>query len=875
MKKTIKTIISLCLCFCLFTSLILPAHGADKELHITTADELIEFAENCRLDKYSQNLTVYLDNDIDLTDKDFKGIPILCGTFEGNGHTITGVNITVDGSVQGLFRYISETGCVQNLTVYGSIFPEGSCKTVGGIAGSNAGTIKNCNFTGQVSGRDTIGGFVGVNTVKGVIENCLVDGSISGIHFVGGITGENYGTVRECKNFSQINSTEKQNNVNISDISLETITGTESARTVTDIGGIAGTSGGVIRSCENYSTIGYQHMGYNIGGIAGSQKGYIVDCKNSGTIYGRKEVGGIVGQMEPISKIEYSIDTLQILKNQINNTSAIASQMSTNAQNSVSDINGQVNIIKEQSGVAHDALSQLLPNSGNEFPPDSDQILAAQNALSSSINAMQGAVEGISSSSSNAVNTFSNDIKAFTNQMNAINQTLSNASSNVGVSVTDISDKDKPNDLTGKIESSKNNGLVLGDLNVGGIVGAIAFENDLDPEDDFQINGNKSMNVSSELRAVILDCKNTATISAKKKQAGGIAGWSAMGLIKGCVNTGSIEAESGDYIGGIVGNSTGFIRENNSKCKLIGLSYVGGIAGSATIVTDCRSAVTISSGKENLGTVMGAERIDNSEIKNPYLNNYYMITNSDIGGIDGISYADIAEPLSTGDFLSLNNINDIFKESTVTFIGENGTENNIIIKPGESLNKEDIPDVPVKNGYSGEWENLSDTDTSNIYFDLIFRPKYTAYYTTIQSEKLRDNNTPILLAQGHFHDKDNFEIEICEETPILSENEAVIECWKTPELSQESDTQLRFSYPKDNNIKSAKVMVKDSNGDWCEREFTVKGSYIVFTTNPSDQAFCVIDSPNSYTPIFVICGVAAISLLTFAIIHHKKSRKKN
>ncbi len=874
MKKKIKTIISFCLSFYIFTNLILPAHGAENELHIKTAAELIEFAEKCRLDNYSKNLKIYLDNDIDLSDTDFNGIPIFCGTFEGNGHIISGVNITVEGSVQGFFRYIGETGCVQNLTVYGSFYPEGSCKKIGGLAGSNSGTIKNCNLNAHISGSDTIGGLVGINTVKGNIEKCIVDGSISGVHFVGGIAGENYGTIKECKNFAQINSTAKQNDISISDISIETITGTESARTVTDIGGIAGTSGGVIRSCENYSIIGYQHMGYNIGGIAGSQKGYISECKNSGNIYGRKEVGGIVGQMEPISKIEYSIDTLQILKKQISDTSALANQISANAQNNVSNINGQINIIKEQSGVAHDALSQLLKNNNGDFSTNPDQIIAAQNALSSSINSMQGAIDGISSASSNAVNSFSNDIKTFNNQMDTINKTLSNASSNLGVTITDISDKDTPSDFTGKIEISKNNGLVSGDINVGGIVGAISFENDLNPEDDFQISGNNSMNVKNELRAVIINCKNAATVSSKKKQAGGIVGLATMGLIKECINTGSIDGESSDYVGGIVGNSTGFIRDNNSKCELTGARYVGGIAGSATIISDCRSVVTISSGKENLGAVMGAERIENSDINNPYFNNYYMITNKDIGGIDGISYVNIAEPLSTGDFLMLHDINNIFKESTVTFIGENGTENNIIIKPGESLNQKDIPDVPYKNGYTGEWENLNNTDTSNIYFDLVFRPKYTAYYTTIQSEMVRNNNVPILLAQGHFSNKDNFKIETYEELPVLNENETVIECWKNPQLSHEIDTQLRFSYPDKNNIKSAKVMVKDINGNWIEKDFTIKGSYIVFTTSPSDQAFCIINSPSSSTSIYILCGAVTIVLLSISVIHYKKSKKE-
>ena len=63
----------------------------------------------------------------------------------------------------------------------------------------------------------------------------------------------------------------------------------------TDIGGIAGLSGGVIQSCRNEGAVGYEQIGYNIGGIAGRQSGYLDGCENSGKISGNKDVGGIVG----------------------------------------------------------------------------------------------------------------------------------------------------------------------------------------------------------------------------------------------------------------------------------------------------------------------------------------------------------------------------------------------------------------------------------------------------------------------------------------------------------------------------------------------------------------------------------------------------
>ena len=62
-----------------------------------------------------------------------------------------------------------------------------------------------------------------------------------------------------------------------------------------DAGGIAGFSDGTIGNCRNNAVVGYQHIGYGIGGTAGRQSGYIENCSNYGRIYGRKDVGGIVG----------------------------------------------------------------------------------------------------------------------------------------------------------------------------------------------------------------------------------------------------------------------------------------------------------------------------------------------------------------------------------------------------------------------------------------------------------------------------------------------------------------------------------------------------------------------------------------------------
>lgn len=162
-----KRIVSLCLAALLLLTLAVPAAAEEGEkpqqaaLKISTVSQFLTFAEKCRLDSYSAGLVVSLEKDLDLSNAEFESIPIFCGTFLGNNHTIKGLKLEKDGSVQGLFRYLTKTAVVERLTVQGEVAPEGSRSAVGGIAGENAGTIRNCSFIGAVSGGESVGGITG------------------------------------------------------------------------------------------------------------------------------------------------------------------------------------------------------------------------------------------------------------------------------------------------------------------------------------------------------------------------------------------------------------------------------------------------------------------------------------------------------------------------------------------------------------------------------------------------------------------------------------------------------------------------------------------------------------------------------------------
>ena len=355
---------------CLLCMLALPVYAEGEEteklpVSISSVDDLLQLVSDCRLDSWSADRTVDLNADLDLTGVDFAGIPTFSGTFNGNHHTIQGLSLVDDGSVTGFIRYVQEGAVIRDLTVRGRSMPTGSRTTVGGIVGSNAGTLENCRFEGVASGASVVGGIAGTNLDNGTINNCTTTGSVYGAHFIGGIVGENHGVVINCGNNSNVNTTVDQNDVDLSELTMQDLIGTENAADITDIGGIAGTSSGVVRACLNRGTVGYQHIGYNIGGIVGSQTGYVEGCVNYATVYARKEGGGIVGQMEPSSTLLFSQDTLQELAGEMDTLQTLVNRACDDASAASSDLSNQLTNLRNGVTSARNAIENLLKEAGD------------------------------------------------------------------------------------------------------------------------------------------------------------------------------------------------------------------------------------------------------------------------------------------------------------------------------------------------------------------------------------------------------------------------------------------------------------------------------------------------------------------------------
>lgn len=304
-----------------------------EEVYINNAEGLKNFSRDCWLDTWSQNKKVYLTADIDLAGENFVSIPTFGGYFDGQGHTVSGFLVHKPVSYVGLFNYTQETAVIANLKVEGTVKPTGQQMVVGGIVGDNSGILLNCVFEGVVEANDYVGGITGYNEISGVLMDSEAKGTITGAHYTGGIAGDNVGNIVGCLNRADVNTSSEDKAKSLEDIDLGQYTAgllgsleggadeksekLSTTENTVDTGGIAGLSTGIIQNCVNEGTIGYEHVGYNTGGIAGRQSGYVYSCANKGKIYGRKDVGGIVGQAEPYIAVDLSEDIVRQLSDHI------------------------------------------------------------------------------------------------------------------------------------------------------------------------------------------------------------------------------------------------------------------------------------------------------------------------------------------------------------------------------------------------------------------------------------------------------------------------------------------------------------------------------------------------------------------------------
>lgn len=246
------------------------------------------------------------------------------GTFDGKGHTITGLNISTNGN-----DYVGFIGMLDGGTVKDVKFANVSVTgkdDVGTAVGRiiNGGTVSGVQvLSGSVSGAKRVGGVVGSIIADGSALNCTNAATVTGsVYNVGGIVGAAYYTeegkqmyITNCANNGEVTSSSVGAG-GIVGLSAANVSGNTNTAPVkgTEVGGIVGEqkSYGSVTNNTNSGTVTYTsgENTYGAGGIIGWLRYHgtseasayevsdiisVTGNKNSGSVTGGNDAGGIVG----------------------------------------------------------------------------------------------------------------------------------------------------------------------------------------------------------------------------------------------------------------------------------------------------------------------------------------------------------------------------------------------------------------------------------------------------------------------------------------------------------------------------------------------------------------------------------------------------
>lgn len=1057
----IRTPLSLILVFFILWISYVPVLGEsfrEETIYIEDIDDLYRLAEDCAYDTWSKNKKVVLKTDIDLGGKEFSPIPIFSGVFDGQGHTIRGLTIRPVGSNYGFFRYLEEGGIVKNLNIEARIELEGRGENIGGIAGSNSGSIENCSFSGLVKGKDLVGGIVGWNRAEGEIINSSFHGVILGERKVGGLAGCNNGSIIRGKNEGSINGVVEEKKLDITSINVENMDLRKLFSDSVDIGGIAGLNTGIIQNSENHGSIGYPQVGYNIGGIAGRQRGYINKSINYGLINGRKEIGGIVGHMEPyidevverskLEELQKELQTLQTYINQFVNNTKDSSQILTDdlliVQEALEDgqdhlqslidqtedlINYNMGEINKISIIGVELIDRLIPigedltkiieevgkaipllrtalkdmskaikdvpeltgemenmikniertialitqfeksirsiyKSFQELMEDMVKILKEESLrdwknkieklwgefsfsvkvaigdLKDGIRAVKSIKDNIESilTSTNyisenmeksltfllvAINILDNSLEnllAVSRAMEDILEFISGAepvefaatgdfyhktkeelfhslgkvSRNLSRFIEDVNtrgniiltDMERINDqffliidlifnivndlhngevarenfvqdvskfnieniVEGRVDRCKNFGTVKGDLNVGGVTGAMSIKLGLDQEEDMDFFHRLPINTVFKTSALINKCENHGDIIGRKDNIGGIVGKMDLGYIEEVKVNSSITSSNGNYVGGVAGKSKGVIVSAYVKAKLSGGKYIGGVTGLGKEIVNSYTLVNIQEGRGYLGAIAG-DTEDKSIIKDNYFVNSY------IHGIDGISYMGKAEPIDYENLIKLEDVPAFFKEFQLKFIIDDQIIDTIDFNYGDSLSNIEFPKIPKRDGYYGIWEEKKKED---LVFDEEIHGKYIPYLTILESREKRDGTLPTILVEGEFREEDRLSIEKLEENfPKDFRRLDPLEQWLVKIPGGNTSYTIRYLPP---DSKGNLNIYAFFGNKWTKVKTHWDGKYLVFEAQGNNVRFLVVSLKKSYL-LYLVYIFVLISIL--------------
>ena len=836
------------------------------ERRISSARELASFTRACARESYSYGVRFVLTEDIDLAESgvELESAGYFAGEFDGGGHTIRGLEITAAGSRLGLFRQIAPNASVHDLNIEGSVLPTGTRTEIGGLAGLNEGTIRNCSFTGEVRGVQDVGGVVGKNT--GTMSGCRFSGSAAGEHQVGGVIGTNAGVVFSCENTGKVNNEEiipgSERRFDLSALSQEDFVD------LSNIGGVAGENTGALRFCRCSGAVGYPYAGYNVGGIVGKNSGFVDNCRFSGAVEGRRDVGGVVGQSIPYAAWELSQDKLEELARAIAALSGMLGAAAKKVDDTSKDVAAALQAMSGSSSQALGAISQLLktgadqtshyldgitvdPETGEITLPDVDFAAADTSAMTAALNNLFAQSAVLNGKMDDVVGDTAEDLKNITGQMgyvfNLLFSLIRDISAGDLISRRDLSLEEAYDHDEGAIGKCENRGSVHGETNVGGIVGTIAFELSFDMEDTLGSADFLPTQAEQILFSAVRACENRGRVESRGDNAGGIAGRMDIGAVVDCVSVGAVASQNGDYVGGVTGVSQGSLARCWSRCSLAGGKYIGGIAGSGRSIADCRAWTHIDRGTEYRGAVAGWA--DGEVRGNLYADSWPE-------GVDGVSRIGQAEALTKTELLALEGAPAELETVTVRFLVDGEAVQTLRLPFGGAV--ETLPAVENKGSAYWVWDSV---ELDQVYADTDVTGRYLAPTHTLSSGE----DIPQFLVEGEFYEDQSLAVQ-----PFTASDES------GGTLAGYTLCVEGFAGTLTVRMRSesgAAVLVRGADGSYTAAPSEWDGRYLVFGLE-NGGSFVVSQQPEQPDlRLFALIGGGALLVLLIVVRAASKRRR--
>ena len=840
------------------------AEGEETQT-IASVEDFLTFARGCAEESYSLGRVFELTQDLDLTGSDFEPVPYFAGTFLGNGHSIRGLEVTAAGSRMGLFRRTGPQAEIDSLWVLGSVRPAGTAMQAGGIVGENAGSLVSCGFEGSVEGIENVGGIVGRNLAAGRVTSCLFLGTVRGEHQAGGIAGMNEGVLAGCENRGEINTVaitpKGEMRFDLSAIQQDDFVN------LANIGGVAGENTGLVFNCRNTGPVGYKYNAYNVGGVAGKSSGCVQGCENSGAVTGRRDVGGIVGQLIPYAVWDFSDGKLDGLSSSIGGMQSLLRQMTWDAEDLSANIRGELANMNAYTADAVYALQGILgeyslndlkildsitvdPETGELDFSGVDLSFPDTGALAAALANMQAESTYLAQLGSSAATTVAGDLSRVANQMSVIFSALNAAVGSVGGGLGetyDLSDTEAYDHDTGAIGECVNRGSVDAENHAGGVVGTMAFEVAFDMEDRLDASQFLLSNARQYLFACVRSCSSSGAVRAKEEGAGGIAGTADLGAVVNCVALGEARSLNGDGVGGVVGISGGMVRGCWARSVLSGKSYLGGVAGRGADLASNRSWTHIESGTEYRGAVAGWA--DGAVTDNLYVP-------AGPAGVDGVSLVGQTQAIAADELLALEGAPQEFDRITLRFRAGERTVKTLELPFGGTV--EALPQVPNRDGWYWKWD---DFDQEHIYYSRTIEGKYYSPNMTLSSGE----EIPLFLTEGVFYEGQRLTVR--EETAP----EGMRGAWTLLVNDYDGELTVRLYSPD-----GGSVLQVEEDGALTPLESSRDGSYLVFRLANGGTA-ALKESETLLTrrlPLWALFGGAAPALLAAGLVVRGARRKR-